>query len=90
MPYVYMYICIYIYIYICMYVYMYMYMYIYIYLYIYAYVYIYIHIAESPPGESEVLPRRGPRAQGTPPGLTATPDGAPTGDPPPSMGGCTQ
>ena len=50
----------------------------------YIYIYIYIYICSGvPPGNSEVLPRRGPRAQGTPPGFTATQHGAPTGDPPP-------
>ena len=37
-------------------------------MYIYIYIYIYIY-SGVPPGESEVLPRRGPRAQGTPPGF---------------------
>ena len=43
-----------------------------------------------PPGESEVLPRRGPRAQGTPPGFFGHAGRRSRRQPPPRMGGCTQ
>ena len=61
--YMYIYICLYIYICVCMYIYIYMCIYTYIYVYINIYTYIYTGVH---PGKSEVLPRRGPRAQGKP------------------------